>query len=294
VVFGARPDDFGEEAAGARAALYCSGGRALLEPLLARAPALAWVHSRPAGVDRLLFPALAESDVVLTNSRGVFSDALAEFALAAVLHFARDVPRLLRAQVARRWEPFEPRRVAGQLMGVLGYGDIGRAVARRARALGMRVHAVRSRPAPAGADEWAEVVAGPEALPDLLREADVLVLTLPETSATRGLVSAAALARLKREAVLVNLGRGSAVDEDALVAALRSGALRGAALDVYREEPLPAGHPLWSLENVLLSPHSADQVAGWREDALAVFLDNLARFRAGQPLRNVVDKRLGY
>jgi phosphoglycerate dehydrogenase-like enzyme len=138
------------------------------------------------------------------------------------------------------------------------------------------------------------VVAGPEALPDLLREADVLVLTLPETSATRGLVSAAALARLKREAVLVNLGRGSAVDEDALVAALRSGALRGAALDVYREEPLPAGHPLWSLENVLLSPHSADQVAGWREDALAVFLDNLARFRAGQPLRNVVDKRLGY
>jgi phosphoglycerate dehydrogenase-like enzyme len=279
-------------AAEAEAVYYCSGGQGLLRELWPSLGRLRWLHSRPAGVDRLLFPELVDSAVTLTNSRGVFSRALAEWVLAAVLFFAKDLARLRRSQAERRWDPFAPELLQGRTAALLGLGDIGRTCARLLRAAGMRTLGLR-RTAAAGDPDVDELLP-PGRLLELMARADVLVVSLPLTPETRGRVGAAEIAALRRQAVLINVGRGAVVDEGALVRALRAGALRGAALDVFEQEPLPAGHPFYELGSVLLSPHSADQVAGWKEQANAVFLDNLERWRAGRPLVNVVDKRLGY
>jgi phosphoglycerate dehydrogenase-like enzyme len=276
----------------AEAVYYCSGGQGLLRELWPSLGRLRWLHSRPAGVDRLLFPELVDSAVTLTNSRGVFSRALAEWVLAAVLFFAKDLARLRRSQAERRWDPFAPELLQGRTAALLGLGDIGRTCARLLRAAGMRTLGLR-RTAAAGDPDVDELLP-PGRLLELMARADVLVVSLPLTPETRGRVGAAEIAALRRQAVLINVGRGAVVDEGALVRALRAGALRGAALDVFEQEPLPAGHPFYELGSVLLSPHSADQVAGWKEQANAVFLDNLERWRAGRPLVNVVDKRLGY
>jgi phosphoglycerate dehydrogenase-like enzyme len=292
VTVGATAAELAAAAPRADALFYCSGGAAALRELWPSLPRLRWIHSRPAGVDRLLFPELVESGVTLTNSRGVFSRALAEWALAAVLYFAKDLARLRRSQAAGRWDPFEPELLRDRTAAILGLGDIGRACARLLRAAGMRTLGLR-RTAGA-ADPDVDELLPPGRLLDLIARADALIVALPLTPETRGIVGARELAALRRHAVIVNVARGAVVDEDALVQALRAGTLRGAALDVFEQEPLPAGHPFYALEEVLLSPHSADQVAGWREEANAVFLDNLERYRAGRPLLNPVDKRLGY
>jgi phosphoglycerate dehydrogenase-like enzyme len=276
------------------AILVCSMGRAAIEPVLALAPGVRWIHSRAAGLDSVLFPALVESDVPLTNGRGVFSASLAEFAIASLLYFARDFPRLLRNQRRARWEAFEPLDLAGRTLGVVGYGDIGRAVAERAHRLGMRVVALRRRPALSRADAWVEETLAADQLLTLMRRADDVVVATPLTEATRGLVGEDAICAMRLGAVFVNLGRGPVVDEAALARALAAGRLRGAALDVFETEPLPAASPLWALDNVLVSPHCADNTPGWLEAAMRAFLANLERFRRGERLLNVVDKRLGY
>lgn len=290
---GATPADF----AGAPppdAILVCSMGRAALEPVLALAPGVRWIHSRAAGLDSVLFPSLVDSDVPLTNGRGVFSSSLAEFAIAALLYFARDFPRLLRNQRRAAWEPFEPLDLAGRTLGIVGYGDIGRAVAERAHRLGMKVIALRRRPALTGADPWVEETLAADQLAALMRRADDVVVAAPLTADTRGLVGEEAIGAMKPGAVFVNLGRGPVVVEAALVRALAEGRLRGAALDVFETEPLPAASPLWGMDNVLVSPHCADNTPGWLEAAMRAFLANLERFRRGERLLNVVDKRLGY
>jgi phosphoglycerate dehydrogenase-like enzyme len=293
-VIGGRFEDLAAAAPEAEVLLFFSGaGRKLLEQVWEAAPRVRWVHSRSAGVDGVLFPALVESPVPLTNSRGVFSRSLAEFAMAAVFFFAKDLARMRRSQAAGRWEPFEPEMVEGRTLGIVGYGDIGRETARAARAAGMRVLALRRRPA-AGGDGLAHEIAGPEGLRDLLRRADYAVLATPLTPETRRLIGRDALAAMPPHAVLINVGRGAVVDEKALIEALEQRRIRGAALDVFEQEPLPEGHPFYRLDNVLLSPHCADQVAGWLAEATDAFLDNLERFRAGQPLKNVVDKMRGY
>jgi phosphoglycerate dehydrogenase-like enzyme len=290
-VVGHRLEDLAARALEADAILYCSGGRRLLESVWAASPRVRWVHSRAAGVDGLLFPALVESPVPLTNSRGVFSHSLAEFVIAAVFFFERDLRRLVRSQAAEEWDQFEPGLVRGRTLGIVGYGDIGRAVAELARPLGLELLALRRRPAP---DPLVSEVLGPEQLDRLLAASDYVVLTPPLTAETRGLIGAGQFRALKPGAVLINIARGPVVDEGALVEALRGGRLRGAALDVFDQEPLPRGHPFYRMENVLLSPHSADHTAGWVLRAMDVFLDNLERFRSGRPLRNPVDKSLGY
>jgi phosphoglycerate dehydrogenase-like enzyme len=290
-VVGQAPEDFGDAVRAAEVILHCSGGRKRLEPLLAQAPRVRWVHSCSAGVEGLLFPALVHAPVVLTNSRGAYSRSLAEWSLAAVLFFAKDLRRLLRSQAEGRWDPFDPEEVAGRTMGVVGYGDIGAAVARLARGFGMRVLALRRRPQ---ADDLADEVVGPESLLDLMGRSDYVVVTAPLTPDTRGLVSPAAIAAMNPSAVLINIGRGPVVHEPALIEALTARRIRGAALDVFDQEPLPAGHPFYRLDNVLLSPHSADHVAGWREGAVDMFVQQLERFRRGEPLRTVVDKTRGY
>ncbi|MEW5852902.1 MAG: D-2-hydroxyacid dehydrogenase [Myxococcota bacterium] len=266
------------------------GQGAVLRELWPRLTQVRWVHALSAGVEGVLFPALRESAVPLTNARGVYAVSLAEFCLGAMLAFAKDFRRLIRNQQAGRWERFTVEEVRGRTVVVLGYGEIGRAVAVRARAMGMRVIGVRRRPAP---DEHATVV-GLERKLEVVREADYLVVAAPLTPDTVDLVGEAELRAMKRHAVLINVGRGPSVHEPSLIRALEEGWIRGAALDVFEVEPLPAGHRFYALENVLLSPHCADQTATWLQESMALFLENLERFQAGQPLRNVVDKALGY
>jgi phosphoglycerate dehydrogenase-like enzyme len=292
-VRGASRDDF----AGAPApdALFvCSMKRPALEAIWDRLGGVRWVHSRSAGLEELLFPGLVESAVVLTNARGVFSPALAEFAIAAVLYFAKGFRRMVRSQAAEKWDPFDLEPVAGRRMGIIGYGDIGRAVAERARALDMRVSALRRRPEASAGDPLVDEVLPLEARVDLIRRCDDVVIATPLTPETRGLFGRSEIAALRPSATLVNLGRGAVVDEPALVEALQAGRIKGAALDVFATEPLPAGHPLWRLDNVLLSPHCADNKPGWLDESMRFFLENLERFRKGEALLNVVDKARGY
>jgi phosphoglycerate dehydrogenase-like enzyme len=292
-VVGSRPEDFAA-APSPEVLLVCSVPRRVLEPIWALAPRLRWVHSRSAGLDGLLFPALVESAVPLTNARGVYSASLAEFVIAAVLFFAKDFRRMLRGQAAERWDPFDVEEIAGRTLLIVGYGDIGRAVAEKARALGMRVLALRRRPERSADDPFADEVRPLDDRLALLPRADYVVVAAPLVPESRGLLGAAELAVLKPSAVLINIGRGPVIDEGALVRALEQRRIRGAALDVFDQEPLPAGHPFYRLDNVLLSPHCADHTADWLEASMRFFLGNLERFRKGEPLQNAVDKARGY
>jgi phosphoglycerate dehydrogenase-like enzyme len=276
----------------AEALLVATRHREAVAELLVQAPRLRWVHSRSAGIDHLMSPALRTAPVVMTNGRGVFSAALAEFALAGILHFWKDVPYMQRAQAEGRWAPFAPLALGGKVLGLVGYGDIGQAVARRARAFDMKVVAVRR--SAASTEDDVRFLQGPRALHELMRTCDAVVVVAALTPETQGLVSREAIAAVPEHAVLVNVARGGLIDEPALVEALQARRLRGAALDVFAEEPLPPGHAFWTLDNVLLSPHCADNVPGWLEAAVAVFLDNLARFQKGEPLLNPVDPSRGY
>ncbi|WP_155885039.1 D-2-hydroxyacid dehydrogenase [Actinomadura flavalba] len=251
-----------------------------------------WVHIASAGVDRLLFPALVDGDAIVTNSRGVFDAPIAEYVLGLVLAFAKDLPATVRHQDGRDWRHRETERIGGRSVLVVGTGPIGRATARLLRAAGMRVRGL-GRTARPGDPDFGEVLPSP-ALHAELAQADYVVLAAPLTDATRGMIDAAALAAMRPGARLINVGRGGLVVQDDLAAALRAGTIAGAALDVFAVEPLPKDDPLWELPNVLVSPHMSGDARGWREELTALFAANLERRVAGRPLRNVVDKRLGY
>jgi phosphoglycerate dehydrogenase-like enzyme len=236
--------------------------------------------------------------VVVSSSRGVHSPAIAEHAVALFLALRRQLHTSVKRQIAREWAQVElstipvPPLADTELL-VVGLGTIGERVATMALGMGMRVAAVRRHvdaPAPAGL----ATVAGPDALPEMLTRADVVVLALPTTDETRALIGAAELARMKSSAILVNVARGKLVDEDALADALERGQLGAAGLDAFRVEPLPAGHRLWSLPNVLITPHSASFAGDYWTPVVDLFLENVARFRRGDPLINVVDKTRGY
>jgi phosphoglycerate dehydrogenase-like enzyme len=259
---------------------------------------LRWIHSPSAGIGGMLFPELVASPVVLTNSRGMAADTMAEHVLAVTLALFRRLPQAWRSQAAREWAQDAiglagTRTIGGTRVLVVGLGAIGTAVATRMAALGAVVSGIRRRaagPTPAGVAH----VAAPGALPELLPSADVVVLSAPHTRETRHLIGARELAAMSQDAVLVNVSRGGLVDEAALADALARGRLAGAALDVFQEEPLPPDSPFWTLPNVLITPHTS----GFRPDhwdaAISLFGENLRRFEAGEPLLNVVDKRAGY
>ena len=238
-----------------------------------------WIHTLAAGVEFLPFDLLRRSTITVTNSRGLYADALGEFALAAMLFFAKDIRRMLGNQSSQTWEPFTVERLAGQTAGIIGYGSIGRAVATRATALGMRAHGVGRR------QEFGEPT-----IDDVIRQSDYVVMSAPLTPRTYRLMTRERIALMKETAVFINIGRGKTVDEEALVEALQTNRIRGAALDVFETEPLPPGHPLWALDNVLISPHTADKTSDSHLRAMQFFLENLRRFRAGESLENVVDK----
>lgn len=294
IAVGQHLESFSTLAPSADVILHWSGKRELLERVWQIAPRVRWVHSRAAGLDNLLFPALVESLVPLTNGSGVFSQSLGEFVLGAILFFAKDFRRMVRSQAAGVWDPFDVEEIRGQTVGIVGYGDIGRAVAKRAHAMEMKVLGLRRRPELSREDPFVDTVLPLERKHELMARSDYVVVVAPLTPDTRGMISEAELGVMKSSAVLMNIGRGPVVDESALIRALEEKRIRGAALDVFHTEPLPAGHPFFRLDNVLLSPHCADHTSDWLEQAMQFFLDNLERFRRGEPLRNVVNKALGY
>jgi len=249
-----------------------------------KAERLRWLHTFSAGVDDPFFQTLRDRGVRLSTSSGAHAVPIAQTVMLYLLALSRDLPGWLRDQAAHRWNPRAIRELSGRHMGVIGLGPIGLEVARLGAAFGMRVTGVRRTPR---GDEPCET-RPLAALDDLLPELDVIVLALPLSETTRGLIDARALARLPAGALLVNVGRGGLVDEPALADALRAGRLGGAGLDVFAEEPLPAGSPLWDLPNVIVTPHSSGTCPGNHLRATEIFLENLAQYVKGGALRNEV------
>ena len=263
----------------------------------AAATRLKWIHSHAAGVGGMLFPALVDSGVILTNSRGLSAGSIAEHTIMVTLALLRGLPRAFDCQRERRWAQDDfvdvIRTLSGARMLIVGLGAIGSELARLAAALGASVTGIRRRVG-AEAPSGVERVAGPQELAGELARADIVVVAAPQTSETWHLIGARELALMKADAVLVNVSRGNLVDEAALIEALDSGRLRGAALDVFEHEPLDPDSPIWGRDDVIVTPHVAGFFANYWRDVVDLFSDNLRRFEAGQPLRNVVDKAAGY
>jgi len=264
---------------------------------LAAAPRLRWVQATIAGVEGFPIPALRDQGIALTNFSGVAAPAIAEHVLALMLAFARGLPALQRRQAAGAWcdnhvEAPPTVELGEQTLGIVGLGDIGAELAWRARALGMRVLATNRDPiaTPPGVER----VLPSEGLPEVLAASDHVALCLPLTRATEHLIGREQLATMKRSAYLYNVGRGELIDQDALVAALRDGTIAGAGLDVATPEPLPADSPLWALPTVVITGHTAGQTPLYWERGIALLIDNVRRFLAGEELRNVVDTGAGY
>jgi phosphoglycerate dehydrogenase-like enzyme len=266
---------------------------------LASAPRLAWVHPSAVAVETLALPELFARGIVVSNSRGVQSVPIAEHVFAVLLALARQLPLAFERQLERRWSQNEftgaklPWLLSGRTMGLLGVGTIGGAIASRAAAFGMNVIALRRRadgPPVPGVERFL----APGDLDTLLGESDVLVIAAPLTPETTQLIGADQLARMKPGAVLINVGRARIIDHVALGDAIRTGHLGGASLDVYHQEPLPPDDPLWSLPNVVLTPHTSGYRTGHWDEVIDLFSDNLQRFLAGQPVRFRVEPELGY
>lgn len=256
------------------------------------ADSLKWIHVAAAGVDKLLFDGLRNSDVVVTNSRGIFDRPIAEFVLGSILAMAKDIPGSLRRQQSGIWQHRETERIDDTNALIVGTGSIGRATARLLVAAGMRVEGV-GRTARVGDPDFGTVHAS-NRLAGVVRDSDYVILIAPLTEATRDLVDATVLNAMKPTARLINVGRGELVDDGALVDALNRAGITGAALDVFSTEPLPASSPLWQMENVLISAHLSGDAAGWRQRLSALFSDNFERYVRGGDLLNVVDKKLGF
>ena len=261
-------------------------------------PRLRWVHATSAGAGEQVGKAGLSPDalkrVVITTSSGVHAVPLAEFAILGLLAVAKELPRLIEDQRARAWpEVRRPvRELSGQTLFLLGLGDIGREVARLGKALGMRTVGFRRTEGPP--PEWVDEVHGPQRLTELAGQADAMVVSLPMTEQTAGLVDRAIIERLPASCIFVNIGRGGVVDEPALIDALRDRRIAGAVLDVFATEPLPADSPLWTLPNVLVTPHAAALSARENERIAELFADNLRRYLDGRPLRNVVEPGVYY
>jgi phosphoglycerate dehydrogenase-like enzyme len=264
----------------------------LLSSAWEKAGSVRWIQTASAGVDRILFPELVQTEVVLTNAAGIFDDAIAEWVLGSMLVFAKGLIGVLDRQRRREWRHHETEVLTRKKVLIAGVGGIGRAVARRCHATGMRVRGVGRTARPG--DEPFEIVLGTDELPDAVTWADYVVDALPATPATRAIFDREVFSEMRPNARFINVGRGSTVDEAALVEALRDAYIAGAALDVFEQEPLSPSSPLWDMPNVIVSPHMSGDFAGYRIAVVELFLENLGRYVEDKPLKNVVDKRLGF
>eukprot|EP00537_Pseudo-nitzschia_pungens_P013769 CAMPEP_0172389078 /NCGR_PEP_ID=MMETSP1061-20121228/6052_1 /TAXON_ID=37318 /ORGANISM="Pseudo-nitzschia pungens, Strain cf. pungens" /LENGTH=456 /DNA_ID=CAMNT_0013119137 /DNA_START=106 /DNA_END=1476 /DNA_ORIENTATION=+ len=277
--------------------------RETLAGLIETVPSLEWIHCRSAGIDVLTSDTLANTSdetLVMTNAKGAFSSTLAEYTMLAISYFAKDLPLLLRNKRESKWQKYSVEEIRGSTLGVIGYGDIGRAAAKLAKAYGMTVIALRKNVPSAeqiAADPFCDAVYGDgsDNLNRLFAESDYVLCSAPLTPATHKMIGRDQFDAAKKGCVFINVGRGPIVDEEALVAALQEGRLRGAGLDVFTKEPLDEDSELWKLDNVLLSPHNMDQTDTFMLESTQFFVDeNLPRFLHGQTLLNPVDKKAGY
>ncbi|OZF46445.1 hydroxyacid dehydrogenase [Rhodococcus sp. 14-2470-1b] len=263
-----------------------------VEQVWSRCDSLKWIHIAAAGVDSLMFADLADSDVVVTNSRGVFDRPIAEYVLGQILAFAKDTAASAALQQRKEWKHRETERIDDAHAMVVGTGAIGREIGRLLRAVGMRVSGV-GRTARSGDAEFGVVHASAD-LVQVVPDVDYLVLVAPLTEATRGVVSADVLAATKPGVRVINVGRGELLDTDALLAQMQSGHVAGAALDVFETEPLPADSPIWTTENLVVTPHMSGDARGWRGKLSALFVANFTKYARSEDLVNVVDKKLGF
>lgn len=288
-------------------------------PSPAQAPRLRWIQLHSAGIDHVIKePIIQAQDVEVTTSSGMHAVQMSEFCLSMMLAFTYKIPRILALQAQAEWpgkrndilnpdDVFAPNHLRGQTLGIVGYGSVGRELARIADNMGMKVLAVkRDVMHPQAGDEYTEPGTGdpegeiphrlypPAATASMAKECDFLVLTAPLTPQTRHLINEEVLGAMKKTAILINVARGAVVDEAALISALASGRIGGAALDVFEEEPLPASSPLWNLSNVIISPHVAGSSAKYYEKAAALFIENLQRYVENRPLLNRLKREAGY
>lgn len=263
--------------------------------LLARAPRLKWVQVAQAGVDKVLLDEeFRNSPLMLTNVAGVHSFAIAEFAIQSCLAYTKGTVECARQKENRLWQPFHPAVLRGKTMGLVGFGNIGRRIARVAKAFEMWVIATRKSATHPGKARWADLVLPVDQLDRLLQESDFVVLTTPLTAETYHLIGPAQFAAMKKKALLVNVSRGPVVDEAALADALRDGKIAAAAIDVFEQEPLPADSPLWALPNFIYSPHIAGYIAAYAGMVQDLFVRNLGRYLRGEKPDGVVNKKRGY
>jgi len=273
-----------------------TGGAVDFTDVWRHAKKVKWIHCLSAGVEKLLFPELVASPVPITNAKGVFKRSLAEFAVLGMLYSYKRVRRLIENQRAHRWDDFKVEWLLGKVMGVIGYGEIGQECARFAKALGMKVYALRRKPQLSMSDPLVDRIFGPDQLHEMLEQTDVVLAAAPLTPETRHMLSNAEFEAMKASALVINVGRGPVIDETALILALQQRRIAGAALDVFEEEPLLATSPLWNMENVLISPHCTDRTENpdWLDLTAQVFVENFQRYVRGEALMNVVDKEAGY
>jgi phosphoglycerate dehydrogenase-like enzyme len=274
--------------------LYADIDGDLLSHALMHANRVRWIHSLWTGVEGILKPALTQHPATLTNGRGVFRWPLADWVVAAMLFFAFDLRRVIRQQEQVIWKPVIGTSLNGRTLGIVGYGAVGSAAAARARPFGMKIAALRRQQNLFESDSLVDEIYAADQLQKLMAASDYVLVATPLTAETHGMIGEAELSSLRPEAVVINVGRGPVINEPALLRALESNRIRGAALDVFDTEPLPPAHPFWRMPNVLLSPHTADRIEGFLDPAFECFHENLNRFRGGSPLLNVVDKTAGY
>ena len=277
------------------------------------APRLRWIQSHSAGVDNILGqPLLADKEIIVTTTSGIHAVTMAEYTFAMMLALARKIPAMLRYQQKGEWPSerfnlFMPRELRGATVGILGYGSIGREVARLAEAFGMEVLATkRNAMNPAAVNEYTQPGIGdpdgtivsrlypPEATKSMVSLCDFVVVTIPASPSTKGVFDAEVMAAMKKSAYLINVGRGSVIDEEALIKALQTGQIAGAGLDVFVQEPLPPSSPLWKMENVIISPHLAGNHPSYHEASADVFAQNLERYLNKRDMLNLVDRKMGY
>ena len=278
----------------ADAILYAHVNNGLMATILPLAENLRWIHCLWTGVEGILIPELLRHLAPLTNGRGAFREPLADWVAAAMLFFSFDLRRLIQQQERGIWQPFIGATLKERVLGIVGYGSIGSAAATRARQFGMKIAAMRRRPKRFEGDVQIDRIYAAEELGELAHASDYVLVATPLTPETRGLIDEEIIAAMKPSAVIINIGRGPVIDEVALIRALDARKIRGAALDVFNTEPLPPDHPFWQMDNVLLSPHTADRIEGFLDPAFDRFFENLARFRTNEPLLNIVDKQAGY
>jgi phosphoglycerate dehydrogenase-like enzyme len=266
----------------------------VLDHVVSRSPRLRWIHSAAAGVDRVATPVVRGRGLLVTNARGVFSRPIAEYVVMMSLAIARRLPQLLELQRERTWQPLRGRELSELTIGIIGYGSIGVELAGLLRPFGCRILATRRHPDRGPGDAAHVELHGLDHLDEVLRASDIVVVAAPLTDQTAGLIGADQLALMREDAWLINIARGRLIDELALRRALSSGWIGGAVLDVFSEEPLPPDSPLYDVPHLLITPHTS-----WASDRVAqrtvdLFTENLRAFRAGEPLRNLVDLEAGY